>query len=356
MLCWRLVISIESATISRGDTVVLPEVSLEVADGELMVLLGSSGSGKTSILRAIAGLDAVTRGRVSIDGIDMTDVPTRDRDVAMVFQSDTLFPTHTVRGNVSFPLKVREMDPREVDLRVTAESRALRIEEILDQWPNRLSEGYRQLAQIARALVRAPRVFLLDEPFARLDAATRTRLRRDVRLIQSGYGVTMIHATNDPDEALALGDRVAVLDGGAIVQVDEPHTVRDHPVDVRVARLTGPIGLIDVQIRPEGHGYRLAAPGLSLVARAPALGDIESGRGMVGVRPEAIRIDEHGPVEATVDRLDFTGARSGRDLMVGEARLASQVGQEMDEGDAVTVAFDRWHVFDPSGRLRCSVG
>ena len=199
---------VQMATITLTDvsrsaddgTRILTGLSLSIADGELVVIVGPSGSGKTSIIRAIAGLDSIDGGSVHFDMEDMTGVEVQARDVGIVFQSNALFPTHTARANVGFPLKVRSLNAATIKKRVDAEARALGIEQIMDRWPKQLSAGHQQLVQIARALVRVPNVLLLDEPMANLDQPTRKRLRQDLKDLQRGYGVTTVYATNDPVE------------------------------------------------------------------------------------------------------------------------------------------------------------
>jgi ABC-type sugar transport system ATPase subunit len=347
-------VELQSVTRAAGGQLILDAVDLEVMDGELLALIGPSGSGKTSILRAVAGLDPLVSGRVIIGGVDVTTAHTRDRDVAMVFQEDVIFPNRTARGNVGFALSVRNMPPTELRNRVRAEARALDIEEVLDRWPDELAEGHLRLVQIARAMVRAPKVFLLDEPLARLDAGTRARLRRELRMLQSGYGVAMILATTDPEEAMAMADRLAVVAAGKILQVDEPVSVSRYPVSRTVAELTGMIGLVDVSVEPDGHGYRVAAPDVRLRAWAPALSRV--GRAVLGVRPDAIRADPAGPVAATVGRLVYCGNRTGRELVIGRSRIASLISTSRPEGTRLRVSFDRWHLFEPTGATICTVG
>jgi multiple sugar transport system ATP-binding protein len=349
-------IELESVTCFAGCDRVLDAVDLAIRDAELMALIGPSGSGKTSILRVIAGLDTVTSGRVLFDDVDMTSASTRERDVAMVFQPNTLFRAHTVRRNVGFPLWIRRRSRREIDQRVTAEARALDIEGVLDRWPDELSDGHQRLVQIARAMIRTPRVFLLDEPLARLDPPTRIKLRRELRTLQSGYGVAMVYATSNPEEALALGDRVAVVEGGRIVQVDEPRTLWHHPTNRSTAELTGPMAFIDVSVDRDGHGYTVSAPGLRLRAWTPALGDLPHGRAVVGVRPEDIRLADLGPITATLGRVVFDGAHRGREVVVGNSRLASRLEDTREDGTEVSIAFERWHMFHPSGSTICTVG
>lgn len=244
----------------RGDrsTEALAGIDLEVDDGELLAVVGTSGSGKTTLLRVIAGLDPVASGAVLMDGRDVTDDDPGSRDVAMVFQFPHLLPHRNVGRNVAFPLEVRRQTVDEIRARVGAEARALHIEALLERSPDELAAGEAQLVQIARALVRVPRVLLLDEPLARLDAHVRERMRRELRMLQQGYGVTTVLTTNDPVEAMAMSDRLAVLDAGRVVQVGAPLDVYRSPVSLLVARLTGPLAttVVDVAGRRVVRGER----------------------------------------------------------------------------------------------------
>jgi multiple sugar transport system ATP-binding protein len=349
-------IFIDAISRSVSGRVILDDVSLDVADGEMLVLIGPSGCGKSSILRSVAGLDPVPRGRILMDGEDVTDWPTQERDVSMVFQDNVLLDTRTARGNISFPLDVRKQPSREIHDRVLAESRALEIEEILDRWPRQISHGHAQLVQIARALVRPPSVFLLDEPLSSLDPPTRARMRQELRSVQSGYGVTMLYATNDPEEALSMGDRIAVLFDGRVVQVDTPRRLWLEPLDLQVAELLGPIGTIPIEVSADGGGFWLTAPDLRLRAWAPALASAEGTAATLGVRPDAVRLDPTGAITGTAGRVFVGGPRLTRAMQIGPALVAAAIEGDIDEGAEVRVGFDRFHVFDPAGRTIATVG
>lgn len=226
---------------------VLRGVDLDVGDGEMVVVVGASGAGKTTLLRVVAGLDPVAAGSVLMDGADVTAADPGTRDVAMVFQYPRLLPDRNVGRNVAFPLEVRQQTAEEIRTRVGAEARALHIEALLERSPEHLSVGEAQLVQIARALVRVPAVLLLDEPLARLDAQVRERMRRELRMLQQGYGVTTLVTTNDWREAMALSDRLVVLDEGRVVQTGAPMDVYREPVSLVAAHLTGPVATTVLQ-------------------------------------------------------------------------------------------------------------
>ncbi|MEO1059546.1 MAG: ABC transporter ATP-binding protein, partial [Actinomycetota bacterium] len=192
--------------------VVLRDVSVRIGAGVFAAVVGPSGSGKSTLLRAIAGLVPLTAGVVSIDGDDMSGIRPNHRDIAMVFQNPALLPNRSVRRNVAFPLELRQEDVEEIRRRVDAEARAMRIEGLLLKQPAELSQGEEQLVQIARSLVRVPRVLLLDEPFASLDPRLTVHMRGEIGTLQAGYGVTTVMATNDPDDAMALADLLIVVE------------------------------------------------------------------------------------------------------------------------------------------------
>lgn len=269
-------ILLDGVTISKDGTAVVRDLTLRVDDGEALVVLGPSGSGKSTILRAIAGLDEVTSGDVLFDGEVVTQRAPADRDVAMVFQENALFPFMTARRNVSFPLDVRGVGRDETAARVDAEASVLAIQHLLDRMPGTLSAGYQQLVQAARALVRRPAVFLLDEPLARMDPAIRIETRRELSLLQRGYGVTTVLATNDQAEAMSFADRLVVIDVGRIHQTGSPLEIYERPTDVFVAGFVGQMSFF----RGERGRGRLEVDGWS----APVEG--ASGEVIVGVRPE----------------------------------------------------------------------
>lgn len=266
-------IDLRSVTVRFGDVTAIDRVHLGIADGEFVTVIGSSGAGKSTLLRVVAGLDPVSSGSVWLDDDDVTSLAPGVRDLAMVFQYPHLIPGRTVRRNVSFPLEVRRATIGEIRERVGAEARALHIEALLERSPDQLSMGESQLVQIARALVRVPSALLLDEPLARLDPQLRERMRRELRLLQRGYGVTTLLTTNDPVEAVSMGDRLVVLDGGSVVQDGAPLEVYRNPRSLLVAQLTGPLDIIEVDpgrivdgVRPDGARLSFdAASGARLI-------------------------------------------------------------------------------------------
>jgi multiple sugar transport system ATP-binding protein len=215
------------------------DFTLDVADGEFVVLVGPSGCGKTTVLRMMAGLEEVTSGTISIDGKVVNDVEPQRRDVAMVFQEYALYPQMTVADNIAFSLKLRRLAKKEIAARVTSMARTLGIEELLGRKPRALSGGQRQRVAMGRALVRDPKVFLMDEPLSNLDAKLRVQMRHEVSRIQRELGTTTIYVTHDQVEAMTMGQRVAVMLDGAIQQIDTPQELYDRPANMFVAAFIG---------------------------------------------------------------------------------------------------------------------
>lgn len=240
----------------RGDERVaaLDRLTLHVASGELLTLVGPSGSGKSTVLRTVAGLETPRHGEVVIDGTVVTALAPRERDVALVTQYHTLLPHLTVEENLGFPLRLRKIAPDEADRRVRAEARSLGLWSKLRRRPAQLSTGERQKASLGRATTRRPRVYLFDEPLAGLDLAERSRLRRELRQLQRGMGVTSIYVTHDQRDAIALGDRLAVMAGGRVVQTGPPLEVYRDPGTLFVVRFLGAPswGVVEGPLRDDG--------------------------------------------------------------------------------------------------------
>jgi ABC-type sugar transport system ATPase subunit len=343
-------ITIENVRVVREGRLLLAIDHLEVADGELLVVVGPSGSGKTTLLRSIAGLDEVTSGSVSFDGIDITDVRVSERGVAMVFQDSTLFPSMNVRRNIAFPLEVRHTPKEEVDSRVEAEARVLAIEHLLSRQPKQLGAGHQQLVQAARALVRVPSVFLMDEPLARLDAHLRVEMRQEFRLLQSGYNVTMVFVTNDQEEAMVMADRVVVLCEGRIRQIGSPMALYREPASKFVAQFIGspPMSFLPARLAADPPGYWVSFGKFRLRAWAPSLGGA-GGAVHIGIRAEDVLESPDGvPVE--VGRGYFLG-----DHGFAKVQLAPDQWVDMrttaappPPGASINVRLRHVHLFHPT--------
>lgn len=300
-------IDLDHVSVRSGHTARLDDVSMTIDDGALVAVVGGSGSGKTSLLRAVAGLDLIERGLLRFDGRDVTHMTPGDRNVSMVFQSPALLGHLSARRNVSFPLDVRKVASEEIRQRVDAEVRALRIEGLMGRHPSTLSVGEQQMVQIARALVRVPAVLLLDEPFASLDDHLRRRMRAELATLQVGYGVTTLMATNDSADVEALAGYVAVLDRGRLVQFAERDVVRRLPSNLLAAVATGPMSLIEMIVVAEREGFWLQREGLGagelvrIRSWTPALAAHVGTSVTVGVRPEDVEIADTGTIAATIE-------------------------------------------------------
>jgi multiple sugar transport system ATP-binding protein len=261
-------------------------VELEIRDGEFMVLVGPSGCGKTSLLRMISGLEEVTEGRILIDDRDVTDLAPRRRDIAMVFQTYALYPHMTVRQNLGYGLKVRRTPRRERDRRVEEVAELLGLREMLSRRPAQLSGGQRQRVAMGRAIVREPRAFLMDEPLSNLDAKLRVGMRASLSQLHSRLGVTTVYVTHDQVEAMTLGQRVAVMRDGRILQVDAPQRLYEEPRDLFVAAFIGSPAMNLVEATIDGDELAFGQFRLPLhPTRRPARGGTQ--RVVLGIRPEA---------------------------------------------------------------------
>jgi multiple sugar transport system ATP-binding protein len=283
-----------------GGVVAVDDVSLKIGSGEFLVLVGPSGCGKSTLLRMIAGLEETTGGTISIEGRDLTDLPPRARDVAMVFQSYALYPHMTVRQNLGYGLKVRKTPKREIAKRVESAAHLLGLVELLDRRPGALSGGQRQRVAMGRAIVREPKAFLMDEPLSNLDAKLRVSMRAQLSALHARLGTTTIYVTHDQIEAMTLGQRVAVMRDGRIQQVDTPQELYARPANLYVAAFIGSpaMNLVeavidDRQVHFGGHSIPL--PGS---AAAPP------GQVVVGIRPEAF--EDGAFAEPALPRIDVT--------------------------------------------------
>jgi ABC-type sugar transport system ATPase subunit len=329
-------ISFEHVTKRFGDVRVVEDFDLEVADGELLVLVGGSGSGKSTILRMLAGLETVTSGRVRIGERDVTALPPRARDVAMVFQDYALYPHMTVRENLSLGLRLRKTPKGEIDRRVAWAAGVLGLEPLLDRKPKALSGGQRQRVAMGRAMVREPAAFLFDEPLSNLDAALRGQMRIEIGALQRRLRTTTVYVTHDQVEAMTLGDRIVVLAHGVIQQVGRPIDLYRTPANRFVAGFIGtpPMNFVPARFAAESLGV------------SP-----DGGADTLGIRPEDVRVAPGATGRVVlVERL---GGTSHVHVDVGPHRLVAAVTGDAlpDVGDSVAVELsaDRVHLFDTRG-------
>ena len=234
-----MTVRLDKVAKSFGTVKVLHDLDLDVAEGEFLVLLGASGSGKTTALRMIAGLETVTSGVITIAGRDVTNVLPKNRDVAMVFQSYALYPHKTVAENIGYPLKIRGLAQAERDAAVRDVAAQVQLGALLDRYPRQLSGGQRQRVALARAMVRRPKAFLMDEPLSNLDAKLRGHMRAELKHMQHSLGITTIYVTHDQVEAMTLAHRVALLEDGKLMQLDTPRTIYNDPANLFVAGFIG---------------------------------------------------------------------------------------------------------------------
>jgi ABC-type sugar transport system ATPase subunit len=301
-----------------GPVVAVRELTLEVGDGEFLILVGPSGCGKSTALRMVAGLEKVSDGIIAIGGRVMNDVPPKDRDIAMVFQNYALYPHMTVERNLAFGLRRRRMPKDEVRRRVGEIGRMLGLEDLLRRRPGQLSGGQRQRVAMGRALVREPKVFLLDEPLSNLDAKLRVEMRAELKRLQERLGITTVYVTHDQVEAMTLGERIAVLSDGVLQQVGPPQDVYDRPENAFVASFIGspPMNML----KGRATAGRIVAGDLELEGTRVPDGDV-----LVGIRPEALRpVREAHPGPGLELRVDVVEPLGDEVLVHGsvEARQA----------------------------------
>ncbi len=271
-------------------------MDLAVNDGEFLVLVGPSGCGKTTALRMVAGLDEISEGELRIGDKVVNHTPSRDRDIAMVFQSYALYPHLSVYENIAFGLRIKKVDKAEIDRRVHEASRALDLDKFLDRKPRALSGGQRQRVAMGRAIVRKPAAFLMDEPLSNLDAKLRVQTRAEIAKLQQDLGVTTLYVTHDQTEALTMGHRVAVMRKGTLQQVAPPQELYDRPVNLFVGGFIGSpsMNMLEATLVKDGDGFRADFGSQSLtldaelVAARPGLQAYEGKEIIVGIRPEAI--------------------------------------------------------------------
>jgi multiple sugar transport system ATP-binding protein len=334
----------------HGSFTALHGVDLDIRPGEFFALLGPSGSGKTTTLRILAGLEPHDAGRVWLDGVDVTAKEPGERDVAMVFQSYALYPHMSVAENIAFPLKMIGT-PREATARAVHDAAArVHIEHLLARKPGQLSGGQQQRCALARAIVRKPRLFLLDEPLSNLDAKLRLETRVELRKLQRSLGVTAVYVTHDQEEAMTIADRLAVFMDGRIVQVGAPAEVFARPASVTVAAFLGspPMNLLEGRVQ----AGTLAIAGVALPGARLAGADRTV---IAGVRPGAVHLADSG-IPARVYLVEDLGETAIVDLTVGESIVKMRTDRRpaVREGDAVHFAFDPadLHVFDPTSGMR----
>ena len=342
-----------------GDVVAVKDLDLVIADREFVVLVGPSGCGKTTTLRMIAGLEDISEGTLKIGGRVMNDVPPRDRDIAMVFQSYALYPHMSVFENMAFGLELRKTPKPEIARRVAEAAKILGLEELLQRKPKALSGGQRQRVAMGRAIVRQPSVFLFDEPLSNLDAKLRVQMRVEIASLHRRLGATMVYVTHDQVEAMTLADRIAVMSMGELQQFATPMEVYLRPKNRFVAGFIGSpsMNFIDGTLVSEGGQLRFRGPAVDLVL-APEHAAMLANRGpgaALGLRPQHLHTaDGHSPIgRGKVMHIELMGAEIFAHLEVGPnlliARLPADHPPAIGDTLALGVEANKVHVFDQAG-------
>ncbi len=344
------------------EVVAVDNLNIEIEDKEFLVLVGPSGCGKSTALRLLAGLEDITEGEIKIGERVVNDVAPKDRDIAMVFQSYALYPHMTVYDNMAFGLKLRDYPKDEIESRVENAADILGIHPLLERKPRQLSGGQRQRVALGRAIVRNPKVFLLDEPLSNLDAKLRVQTRAEITKLHKKLSTTFIYVTHDQVEAMTMASRIAVLNHGKLMQIDTPQNLYDMPDNLFVAGFIGSpaMNFFNGELSQEGQDIVINADGFSVQvpeSRRESLKDYVGKQVIFGLRPEDIHDPNYAPpriiaqnVDAEVDITELMGneiflfLKSGEDEYV--ARVDPRTSYKM--GDSVTMAFnmDNMHIFD----------
>lgn len=345
--------------------VIIPDLSVDIENGELFTLLGPSGCGKTTLLRMIAGFNSIEGGTIAFDDVVINDIPAHERNIGMVFQNYAIFPHMTVRANVEYGLKLRKLPREEMSKRLAHMLKTVRIEPYADRLPERLSGGQQQRVALARAIVIHPSVLLMDEPLSNLDAKLRVEMRGAIRDIQAEVGITTVYVTHDQEEALCISDRIAVMREGIIQQIGAPQSIYARPINTFVATFIGHSNLFQVAVSGQevrfGDAFTTHMGGHlneEAVARA-------GGSGVCGVRPEEFRLLEDAApgLSATVVKTTFLGryvnyelAFSGVDMVADQPsiELSQDIGtakRVFSPGDVIRLGVnpDKINVFDQNG-------
>ncbi len=350
-------IGCEGLTKRYGAVIAVDRLDLTIRHGEFMVLLGPSGCGKTTTLNMIAGLEEISEGTLRFDAADVTWQPPHKREVAMVFQSYALYPNKTVRENIAFPLVLRRTPKAEIARAVEDVAEQLEITPLLDRRPSQLSGGQRQRVALGRAIVRKPSVFLMDEPLSNLDAALRLSMRSLIKHLHQRLAATFVYVTHDQAEAMTLADRIAVMKGGLIQQLDTPEGIYGRPANTFVAGFLGspPINLVPGDVGPDGAFAR----GALRLPLPPGSGAAPGRAVILGLRPEDVAAPGPGlaTLEARVDLVSPLGSETLLEVVApGDVALTLRVAKEWRARPGETIAFGvdpaRLHLFDAATEMR----
>ncbi|MDE1991024.1 MAG: sn-glycerol-3-phosphate ABC transporter ATP-binding protein UgpC [Rhizobiaceae bacterium] len=342
-------VSIQNVQKRFGAVNVIHNINVDIGDGEFVVLVGPSGCGKSTLLRMIAGLEEVSDGEIHIGAREVSNLPARDRDIAMVFQNYALYPHMTVADNMGFALKLKKADAGDTAARVTKAASILGLEKLLDRYPRQLSGGQRQRVAMGRALVRDPKVFLFDEPLSNLDAKLRVQMRGEIKAMHQRIGTTTIYVTHDQIEAMTMADKIVVLHDGLIEQVGAPLELYDHPANLFVAGFIGSPSMNFIEGRIEEGVFR-SSKGLILPlpkgTRADQLGAAPL---VYGIRPEHIRVGETG-IKGIAEIVEGTGSEIFAKLDCGGEAISCLFRERLDirfrDTVSISIDTDSAHLFD----------
>jgi spermidine/putrescine transport system ATP-binding protein len=330
-------LEIHNVTCRMGDAVAIDDVSLTVEAGEFFALLGPSGCGNSALLRVIAGFDALERGSILIDGVDQSATPPEARAVHMLFQRHALFPHMTVECNIAFPLRMAGIAEVEIRERVDQALENARLKNKAKRYPKELSDFQRWQVAVARALMRRPRILLLDQPFAGLEASQREQMQGELMQLQRAAGVAFVYATSDPTEALSMSDRIAVMNRGQVQQLDEPAKVYAFPVNRFVAEYVGPCNLLECRVRSMNMGrMRLEVAGCDDVAALTGSGKMPGTKGALVVRPERVRMQAR--IEASEEENRFKAKITERRFLGDTCVYVAELQTEEGPGHSIQAA------------------
>ena len=352
-------VTFENVNKMYGDFQAVKDLNLEIGDGEFMVLVGPSGCGKTTSLRMIAGLEEITSGTLRIGDRVVNDVPPKDRDIAMVFQSYALYPHMSVRENLAFGLKLRKVPKAEIERRVNETAETIQLGKLLDRKPKELSGGQRQRVALGRAIVREPAVFLMDEPLSNLDAKLRVQTRAEIARLHQRLKTTVVYVTHDQVEAMTMGQRIAVMSQAKLQQVGPPQELYDHPLNKFVAGFIGSpsMNFLKVELSGSGDSAVLSAAGFTVPlppAFRDAVGATTGSSFVLGIRPEHLDVVATGGMvpsaQAKADVVEYLGNEELLHVMVAGTDVVAVVSSDrtVRPGDIVTLhlPLDKIHLFD----------
>ena len=351
-------VSFQNIEKTFGSTKVIHGIGFDIKDGEFMVLVGPSGCGKSTLLRMLAGLEEISAGTIAIDGKVVNDTESKDRDIAMVFQSYALYPHMTVADNMAFSLKLRKADSKTIEERVAKAAKILNLDPYLKRYPRELSGGQRQRVAMGRAIVRDPKVFLFDEPLSNLDAKLRVAMRGEIKALHQRLKTTTVYVTHDQVEAMTMADRIVVMHDGRIEQIGTPLDLYDHPGNLFVAQFIGSpaMNIIEGTVRSVNGARHVEAPGAVLWPlgnAAPSDGQAVS----YGVRPEHLSVtDAAKGVPAEIIVVEPTGAETELLVQAGTEQviLVTHGRPQVNPGDRIGLSVEPGavHLFDQKTGLR----